>query len=288
MLSAACCPLHVVGYILHAKCCMLRGAPVWRNRVECAVEVLANLRVAQPTPPCAPTTSAPELCPPLPHLLHDWAHSCNIRTWTGLNPATSAPGLGSPRPHLHRDWVHPAHICTVTSTCQLRPSNDVGLEREVPRATLYAVWTHREHLRSIWVSDIHGHLSIDGWMDGWTGEDGWMDGHGWMGAVYGRIRRKEQPSRAQPSFPILRTPSTSTPVGIASDLAAQRARIPKDIRVLQYYPHYRQVPPLQPRPPAAASPVPRSRCGWGEPSPGADVAPPDKSRRYRRRRLARR
>jgi hypothetical protein len=29
-------------------------------------------------------------------------------TWhpTGLTPSTSAPGLGSPLPHLPRDWAH--------------------------------------------------------------------------------------------------------------------------------------------------------------------------------------
>jgi hypothetical protein len=37
-------------------------------------------------------------------------------TWhpTGLTPSTSAPGLGSPLPHLHWDWAHPCHICPGT------------------------------------------------------------------------------------------------------------------------------------------------------------------------------
>jgi hypothetical protein len=36
-----------------------------------------------------PTTSAPRLGSPLPHLHRDWAHPCHIR-----------------------DWAHPSHICT--------------------------------------------------------------------------------------------------------------------------------------------------------------------------------
>ena len=64
----------------------------------------------------------------------------HICSWTGLTPSTSAPGLGSPHPHLHRDWAHPSHICSGTGLISLphlrRDSQvDPDIEEDVTQAT---------------------------------------------------------------------------------------------------------------------------------------------------------
>jgi hypothetical protein len=91
-----------------------------------------------------------------------------------------------------------------------------------------------------------------------------------MDAVHGRIGRKARPSRARPSFPTLRPPSTSTPVGMdCIGLSGTAGAHPKGYSSIQYYP---QVPPLRSRPPAAGGrpqgrAQSRSRCGGVSPVP---------------------
>jgi hypothetical protein len=130
---------------------------------------------------------------------------------------------------------------------------------------------------------VHGRIN----MDAVHGCGTWTQ---YMDTLHGCIRRKARPSRARPSFPTLRPPSTSTPAGMdCIGLSGTRARIPKDIRVHRstrkcprYGPDLRQRGVER-----RGSPVPEPM--WrGKPSPRADAAPPDESRRYRRRGLARR
>jgi hypothetical protein len=106
-----------------------------------------------------PSTSAPGLGSPPPHLLRDsahpcahlhrdwahpcahlhrdWAHPCHICAGTGLIHATSAPGLGSPPPQLHRDWAHPCHICAAAGlAAAARAAEPQG------HGTHGHVWTH--------------------------------------------------------------------------------------------------------------------------------------------------
>ncbi len=86
----------------------------------------------------------------------------------------------------------------------------------------------------------------------------------YMDAVHGCIRRKAKPSRARPSFPTLRPPSTFTPAGMDRiGLSGTAGAHPKGYSSVQYY---LQVPPLRSRPPAAGGRTQgraqsRSRCG---------------------------
>jgi hypothetical protein len=81
-----------------------------KQRTRPTNDQLRQQQKARPSHICtgtglAPSTSAPGLGSPHPHLHRDWARPTHICIGTGLTPPTSAPGLGSPHPHLHRDWV---------------------------------------------------------------------------------------------------------------------------------------------------------------------------------------
>ena len=60
------------------------------------------------------------------------SHRCHVCAGTGLAPTTSAPELGTPRPHLRQDWAHPFHICAGTGLTEVSCGASVSLLPNCP------------------------------------------------------------------------------------------------------------------------------------------------------------
>ncbi len=93
-----------------SRCVCPVPALTWEERAPVPVQMWQGRAPYSPTRRSSARAGHRNCCPPaprctplVPHLRRDWAHPSHICAGTGLTPSTSAPGLGSPLPHLHRD-----------------------------------------------------------------------------------------------------------------------------------------------------------------------------------------
>ena len=84
---------------------------IWGSERRCSPSHCCGLNALPPS------TSAPGLGSPLPHLHCDWAHPCHVCAGTGLTPATSAPGLGFAGPLPAPSARALARSCAPPSLC---------------------------------------------------------------------------------------------------------------------------------------------------------------------------